>query len=71
MSAAVCGLTSIVYYTSPWILRVESIKEAASHNADTERKVMRLSEELKDMLREVKLRVKVSRHCETAMLTPI
>ena len=33
------------------------IKDAASYNADTERKVVRLSEELKDMLREIKIRV--------------
>lgn len=41
----------------PWIGRVEEIKAAASYNADTERKVVALSEELKDMLREVKIRV--------------
>ena len=41
----------------PWLARVASIKEAASHNADTERKVVRMSEELKDLLREVKIRV--------------
>ena len=33
-----------------------SIKQAASFNADTERKVVALSEELKDMLREIKIR---------------
>ena len=41
----------------PWLGRVEEIRAAASHNADTERKVIALSEELKDMLREVKMRV--------------
>ncbi|KAK4685386.1 dynactin 1, partial [Tremellales sp. Uapishka_1] len=41
---------------SPWLARVGLIKEAATYNADTERKVVRLSEELKDMLREVKVR---------------
>nr|XP_018262298.1 dynactin 1 [Kwoniella dejecticola CBS 10117]OBR84456.1 dynactin 1 [Kwoniella dejecticola CBS 10117] len=40
----------------PWLARVATIKEAASFNADTERKVVMLSEELKDMLREVKIR---------------
>ena len=40
----------------PWIGRVGEIKAAASYNADTERKVVTLSEDLKDMLREVKLR---------------
>lgn len=43
--------------TPPWIHRVAAIKEAASHNVDTERKVVRMSEELKDLLREVKIRV--------------
>jgi dynactin 1 len=33
-----------------------AIKEAAQYNAEAERKVSRLSEELKDMLREVKIR---------------
>ena len=41
----------------PWLARVAAIKEAASHNVDTERKVIRMSEELKDLLREVKIRV--------------
>lgn len=41
----------------PWLARVAEIKAAASYNADTERKVIALSEELKDMLREVKIRV--------------
>lgn len=41
----------------PWLARVTAIKEAAAFNADTERKVLRLSEELKDVLREVKIRV--------------
>nr|XP_019012815.1 dynactin 1 [Kwoniella pini CBS 10737]OCF51596.1 dynactin 1 [Kwoniella pini CBS 10737] len=40
----------------PWLGRVAVIKEAATFNADTERKVVMLSEELKDMLREVKIR---------------
>lgn len=41
----------------PWLARVAHIKAAAQFNVDTERKVVRLSEELKDMLREIKLRV--------------
>lgn len=40
----------------PWLGRVDEIKAAASHNADTERKVVTLSEDLKDMLREIKIR---------------
>jgi dynactin 1 len=47
----------IVDIPPPWLARVASIKEAASHNVDTERKVIRMSEELKDLLREVKIRV--------------
>ena len=43
--------------TPPWLARVAAIKAAASHNVDTERKVVRMSEELKDLLREVKIRV--------------
>lgn len=41
---------------APWLARVVAIKEAAQYNAEAERKVSRLSEELKDMLREVKIR---------------
>lgn len=52
----------------PWLARVAEIKAAASYNADTERKVVALSEELKDMLREVKIRVS-SRMPERAELT--
>ncbi|WRT67723.1 uncharacterized protein IL334_004695 [Kwoniella shivajii] len=40
----------------PWLARVALIKEAASFNADSERKVLKLSEDLKDMLREIKIR---------------
>jgi dynactin 1 len=40
----------------PWLSRVAAIKEAAQYNAEAERKVARLSEELKEMLREVKIR---------------
>jgi dynactin 1 len=47
----------VVDIPPPWLARVASIKEAASHNIDTERKVVRMSEELKDLLREVKIRV--------------
>jgi dynactin 1 len=46
----------------PWLARVAHIKAAAQFNVDTERKVVRLSEELKDMLREIKLRVSVASH---------
>lgn len=40
----------------PYLARVAAIKEAASYNAETERRVSRLSEELRDMVREIKLR---------------
>lgn len=41
----------------PWLARVAMIKAAASYNADIERKVIKLTEEVKDMLREIKIRV--------------
>lgn len=53
-------LTSVVDVPPPWLGRVAAIKEAASHNVDTERKVVRMSEELKDLLREVKIRVSLN-----------
>lgn len=40
----------------PWVARVAVIKEAAQYNAEAERKVSRLSEELKEMVREIKIR---------------
>ncbi|OXG26855.1 dynactin 1 [Cryptococcus neoformans] len=42
--------------TPPWLGRVASIKEAASHNAEVEKQVVKLTEEVKDMLREIKIR---------------
>lgn len=48
---------SSVESTPPWLGRVASIKEAASHNADVEKQVVKLTEEVKDMLREIKIRV--------------
>jgi dynactin 1 len=47
----------VVDMEPPWLARVGIIKQAAAYNADTERKVGRMSEELKEMVREVKLRV--------------
>lgn len=41
---------------APWLARVAAIKEAASYNAEAERRVSRLSDELRDMVREIKLR---------------
>lgn len=59
-------LTFAVDVSPPWLARVAMIKEAAQFNAETEREVVRLQEELKDMLREIKLRVgfsvQASRH---------
>ncbi|KAI9631947.1 dynein associated protein-domain-containing protein [Dioszegia hungarica] len=40
----------------PWLGRVETIKAAAQFNAETERNVLRLTEESKDMLREIRIR---------------
>jgi dynactin 1 len=53
----------------PWLARVAVIKEAASHNLDTERKVARQSEELKDLLREVKIRVSPHPFCHHRKIT--
>ncbi len=43
----------------PWLARVSTIKEAAAYTAETERNVIRLSDELKEVLREIKLRVSI------------
>ncbi|GMK57406.1 hypothetical protein CspeluHIS016_0402400 [Cutaneotrichosporon spelunceum] len=40
----------------PWLARVAAIREAASYNAEAERRVSCLSDELRDMVREIKLR---------------
>ncbi|KAK8858530.1 hypothetical protein IAR55_002757 [Kwoniella newhampshirensis] len=40
----------------PWLARVAAIKEAASFNADTEKKVVKLSGQVKDLIREIKMR---------------
>lgn len=50
-------IESSVESTPPWLERVASIKEAASYNADAEKQVVKLAEEVKDMLREIKIRV--------------
>lgn len=50
-------IARVEHVDPPWLARVALIKEAASFNADTERKVVKLSEDLKDMLREIKIRV--------------
>jgi dynactin 1 len=42
--------------TPPWFGRVEAIKHASQYNAETERTLLRLTEESKDMLREIRLR---------------
>ncbi|WOO77325.1 Dynactin, isoform [Vanrija pseudolonga] len=55
-NAAKSGQTIDLETPAPWLARVVAIKEAAQYNAEAERKVSRLSEELKDMLREVKIR---------------
>ncbi|RXK41589.1 dynactin 1 [Tremella mesenterica] len=49
-------LINTVDIPPPWLARVAAIREAATYNADTERKIVKLTEEVKDMLREVKLR---------------
>lgn len=55
-NAAKAGQTISLDVEAPWLARVQAIKEAASHNAEAERKLSRLQEDLKDTLREVKLR---------------
>ncbi|ODO01512.1 hypothetical protein I350_06332 [Cryptococcus amylolentus CBS 6273] len=50
------GRVMIYDAPAPWIARVAAIKDAASHNAETEKQVLMLTEEVKDMLREIKLR---------------
>lgn len=50
-------IESSVESTPPWLGRVASIREAASYNADAEKQVVKLAEEVKDMLREIKIRV--------------
>ncbi|TXT13518.1 hypothetical protein VHUM_00885 [Vanrija humicola] len=55
-NAAKSGQTIDLETPAPWLARVVAIKEAAQYNAEAERKVSHLSEELKDMLREVKIR---------------
>jgi dynactin 1 len=50
------GQTVSLAAPAPWLARVAAIKEAASYNAEAERRVSRLSDELRDMVREIKLR---------------
>lgn len=40
----------------PYLARVQIIKDAAQFNVETEHKLLRLTEESKDMLREIKVR---------------
>ncbi|KIR75777.1 dynactin 1 [Cryptococcus deuterogattii CA1014] len=54
--AAKDGRTISLESTPPWLGRVASIREAASYNADAEKQVVKLAEEVKDMLREIKIR---------------
>ncbi|WWD18419.1 hypothetical protein CI109_102869 [Kwoniella shandongensis] len=55
-AAVKAGQVVSLDFPAPWLARVAAIKEAASFNADTERKVVKLTEEVKDMLREIKIR---------------
>lgn len=54
--AAKASQTVSLAASPPWLARVASIKQAATHSAEAEHKVSRLSEELKEMLREIKIR---------------
>ncbi|KAL7423292.1 hypothetical protein Q5752_002593 [Cryptotrichosporon argae] len=55
-NAAKAGLVISTDVPPPWLERVAAIRQAASRDVDAERKAARLAEELKDALREVKLR---------------
>ncbi|BEJ17135.1 hypothetical protein CspHIS471_0605360 [Cutaneotrichosporon sp. HIS471] len=54
--AAKAGQVVSLAAPPPWLARVAAIREAASYNAEAERRVSRLSDELRDMVREIKLR---------------
>jgi dynactin 1 len=46
---------------APWVLRVEEVKSTAAVNLDAERKVVKLHEEMQDLVRSVKTRVRITR----------
>jgi dynactin 1 len=55
-------LYSVVSGVAPWLLRVEEIKALAAVNVDAERKIVKLNEEMQELVRGIKNRV--SAMCE-------
>jgi hypothetical protein len=49
---------SLVGFEAPWIARVKELQSTAAVNVEAERKVVKLTEEMRDLMRE--MRVKVS-----------
>lgn len=56
---------SAAAYVAPWTKRVEYLKGQAEHNAEAEQKINKLTEEVKDLLRQ--MRVKEQAHQEDAV----
>jgi dynactin 1 len=48
----------VVLVPAPWLGRVETIKSSAAQNADAEVRASRLANQIKDLVREVKIRVR-------------
>jgi len=42
--------------SKPWLLRVEQIRAEAAHNVDSERQVVKLTEDARDLYRQIKVR---------------
>jgi dynactin 1 len=55
-SANKSGLVAHIAIPAPWLGRVAAIKQASQFNAETERTLLRLQEESKDLLREIRIR---------------
>lgn len=48
----------VVAFTPPWISRVKELQESAAVNVDAERKVAKLNEEMKELAREIRAKVR-------------
>jgi hypothetical protein len=51
-------ISSLVTGASPWTTRAEALKATALINVDAERKVIKLTEEVRDLHREIRKRVR-------------
>ena len=51
-------MLSAVTGVSPWVVRVDEIKAAAAVNVEAERKASQMSEELQELVRNLKIRVR-------------